>query len=351
MPGLTALVLVWGMAPGVLWVRRRHDWRSSAVPAFLLAGCVLSFMWGQNRLSQHKIETENPRIVRLVQPNISANDKWRTENTRAIFAQLLQLTASESKMKPGVVVWPEAAVPFLLDEEPRALAAIADVLQPGQVLVTGAIRREASADDPTTARYFTSILKIDDEGHVLDHYDKWRLVPGGEFLPLAWALEPLGFRKVVNVPESFDPGQGPKAFEFSGFGAAALLICYEAIFPDRVIPQNATVQWIINVTNDGWFGASTGPYQHAAQVRLRAIEQGLPIARAANTGISIVYDGVGQTVAALDLGKTGFVDAALPNAEAATPFRRTGVWGSFIFILLLGTIASYGELKLIKRII
>jgi apolipoprotein N-acyltransferase len=212
-------------------------------------------------------------------------------------------------------------------------------LQPGQVLLTGAIRRDLSE------RYFTSILMIDDEGRVLNSYDKWRLVPGGEFLPLAWALEPLGFRKLVNVPESFSPGEGPKTFDIKGFGPVGLLICYEAIFPDRLLPAAPRADWIVNVTNDGWFGLSSGPYQHVAQVRMRAIEQGLPIARAANTGISIVYDGFGQTIASLGLAQAGFVDAVLPEAVATIPFRRLGVWGSFFFVLLLCAIASLVELR------
>ena len=137
----------------------------------------------------------------------------------------------------------------------------------------------------------------DETGRVTGAYDKWRLVPGGEYLPFAWALEPLGFRKVVNLPESFTAGRGPESLLVDGAGSATLLICYEAIFPHRLVPSEARPDWIVNVTNDGWFGQSVGPYQHLAQVRMRAVEQGLPIARAANTGISAMIDPFGRYVA------------------------------------------------------
>ncbi len=159
--------------------------------------------------------------------------------------------------------------------------------------MTGAIRRSTPDD---AANYFTSIQVIDDQGIVINSYDKWRLVPGGEYLPFAWALEPLGFRKVVNLPESFSAGVGPRLVHVPGVGLAGMLICYEAIFPHKLVPEGERARWLVNVTNDGWFGTSVGPYQHVAQVRMRAVEQGLPMARSANTGISALIDPVGRYV-------------------------------------------------------
>jgi apolipoprotein N-acyltransferase len=170
---------------------------------------------------------------------------------------------------------------------------------------------------------FNSILAFDSTASVVARYDKWRLVPGGEFLPFEWLLEPLGFRKVVTVPGSFQAGEGPVSLKLPGAPDASFLICYEAIFPERLTGAWRP-GWIINVTNDGWFGNSSGPYQHLAQVRMRAIEQGLPIMRAANTGISAVIDPYGRVTESLALGEQGTLDARLPAALAATPYSRSG---------------------------
>jgi apolipoprotein N-acyltransferase len=163
-------------------------------------------------------------------------------------------------------------------------------------------------------------------------YDKWRLVPGGEFLPLGWLLEPLGFRKVVRTPGNFTAGPGPVSVVLPGGLKAALLVCYEVIFPDRLIDAADRPQLIINVTNDGWFGRSTGPWQHLSQARLRAIEQGIPVIRSANTGISAVIDSHGRYLGRLPLLEQGVIDSPLPAALATTVYGR---WGDAMLLLLL----------------
>lgn len=343
MQGLTFLFLLWGLSLGCIvdGLKQRHPrWM---VAAALLLTLPASWAYGQYRLGMPEPLPQGTKVVRVVQPNISQSDKWRSDNSLKIFEQLLQLTSAKASLKPGVIVWPESAVSFLLEDSPAALRAIGDRLEPGQVLLTGAIRRELRDG---AERYFTSILMIDDEGKVLGHYDKWRLVPGGEFLPLGWLLEPLGFRKVVSLPESFTAGGGPGAMEVPGFGAAALLICYEAIFPDHLLPPARTVSWIVNVTNDGWFGLSSGPYQHVAQVRMRAVEQGLPVVRAANSGVSTVLDGKGRVMASLGLGETGSVDAILPPVIGPTPYSKGGLGLSILLILLLTAITSFATVRL-----
>jgi apolipoprotein N-acyltransferase len=222
-----------------------------------------------------------------------------------------------------------------LDESATGLKRIADALRPGQTLITGAIRREKGAT-PEKDRFFTSILEIDEAGRVEEAYDKWRLVPGGEFLPMAWALEPLGFRKVVNLPESFTAGLGPQSFDLGQAGRAGLLICYEAIFPDRLLENEKRPQWLINVTNDGWFGRSVGPYQHLAQARMRAVEQNLPVVRSANTGISAIIDGAGRYVVRSELGVETVLTGPLPQAGAKTLFGVLGLLPA----LLVGLAAS-----------
>lgn len=332
MPGLTYWIVLWGMLPVLLWrggpvLSARH-----CLAVLLLLLLPASWLWGNWRLSSLGNETVPGVSLLLVQPNVSQNDKWRSDNAAAMFDQLVAMSAQGGEAgKASHIVWPESSVPFLLDESPAGLKRIAEALQPGQTLVAGAIRREKGAA-PESDRYFTSILKIDDEGRVEDAYDKWRLVPGGEFLPLGWLLEPLGFRKVVSLPESFSAGPGPASFDLGAAGRAGLLICYEVIFPHRLIENERRPQWLVNVTNDGWFGRSVGPYQHLAQVRMRAVEQNLPIVRAANTGISAIIDGGGRYIARSSLDRATTVTGPLPAAGRTTLFA---VWG-----LLPGLVAA-----------
>jgi apolipoprotein N-acyltransferase len=323
MPGFTVLILMWGMAFGALLQRR---WFAIVV----LATLPLGFAWGQWRLSSAPMDMAHGPLIRLVQPNISQSDKWRSENAEGIFDELLALSATASAEIPSVVIWPESAVSFLLDESELGLAKIAEVLQPQQTLLAGSLRR--SVDASKDEKYFTSILLIDSEGAVRQSYDKWRLVPGGEYLPFAWALEPLGFRKVVDLPESFTAGVGPRSMDVPGVGLAGMLICYEAIFPHRLVDDQLRPRWIVNVTNDGWFGLSVGPHQHLAQVRMRAVEQGLPIARAANTGISAVIDPWGRYLGRTTLETKAVLDMRLPNAIAPPFFAQWGIAPFWLFV-------------------
>jgi apolipoprotein N-acyltransferase len=332
MQGLTLLVLLWGMLPGLLFL----SWRQKQVPVILPALVLLSGLaawgWGEVRLANHPLDNASGPVIRLVQPNIAQDDKWQNSNGRAILDQLLALSVeAESPLgKPQIIIWPESAVPFLLDEEPTALAAIAANLTGDQKLLTGTLRRDVIDGDE---RYYTSILGIDRTGAVFSRYDKWRLVPGGEYLPLSWLLEPLGFRKVVALPESFTPGVGPQVVDVPGVGPAAMLVCYEAIFPDHIVPVNKRPRWIVNVTNDGWFGRSIGPYQHLAQVRMRAVEQGLPVARAANTGVSAMIDPLGRITASTSLLQRGKIDARLPSALEPTLYSRAGIVPACLLLL------------------
>ncbi len=346
MPGLTLSVLMWAVLPAAIIVNRKNR-AAVMLPLLLLLTLPAICWWGDVRLAAHPLDVKSGPMVRLVQPNIAQSDKWRSENSVKVFDDLMALTTAPGTTKelPKVVIWPESAVSFLLDESTPALERIASGLGEGQTLLTGAIRRQSG---PKSELYFTSILGIDTEGVVQSHYDKWRLVPGGEYLPLAWLLEPLGFRKVVNLPEAFSPGEGPGVFDVPGIGPAAMLICYEAIFPQKLVPDNTRPRWIVNVTNDGWFGRSVGPYQHLAQVRMRAVEQGLPVARSANTGISAMIDPLGRFVAHTDLDTRTFVDSRLPQNLEPTLYVRSGVVPALLFGLLLVCLAILTRSKIIQ---
>lgn len=338
MTGLTLLVVLWASLPHVWLSRERPLFRRMAMAMLLL----LPVLWGlgEMRLRQATDAMVPGVAIRIVQPNLPQDEQWREDNARQILDDLEQMSTVPTPDQPqgiaGIthVVWPESAVPFLIDESPVAKAELKPLLGGRTTLLTGAVRvdRKGGGQEPDA---HNSIIVFDGTAEPVDRYDKWRLVPGGEFLPLAWALEPLGFRKVVQTPGSFVPGPGPRTVTLPGGLRAALTVCYEAIFPDRLVDGADRPQVIVNVTNDGWFGRSTGPWQHLAQARLRSIEQGLPMVRAANTGISAVIDPYGRILKMLPLMEKGVVDSLLPVALAPTPYAK---WGDFWLAVLAGAV-------------
>ncbi len=327
MNGLTFVILMWAATP-MCYLRGQK--RSAMM---VLAVLPVAWMWGEWRLSQNPTSFVDGVNLRVVQPDLSQDDKWRNGNARLIFDQLLALSAQPSSNGSAIthIIWPESAVPFLIDESPEGLSAIGRMLGEKKILLTGAVRRSAPLD---AADYFTSVLVIDGKAQVLDHYDKAHLVPGGEYLPLAWVLEPLGFRRVVDLPGSFRAGLGVGSLLVPGAGLVGAQICYEAIFPQEAVDQRNRPNWIVNVTNDGWFGNSSGPHQHLAQLRLRAIEQGLSVVRSANTGISAVIDPFGRYIFKSQIGVVGVFDSLLPQSISAGPYARYGDFGMLALWLI-----------------
>ncbi len=219
------------------------------------------------------------------------------------------------------LIWPESPFPFFLTREADALAQIADLLPQGAVLITGAMRL-ADPDNPAESGVYNSIYVIDHTGSIAAVYDKVHLVPFGEYLPFEHILERLGLQELTKQRGGFLAGDRHRLIAVPGAPIALPLICYEIIFPDELAPRGKRPGWIVNVTNDGWFGISTGPYQHLQQARVSAIELGLPVARAANTGISAVVDPVGRIVKTLPLGREGVLDSPLPQAIGAPLYAR-----------------------------
>ncbi len=347
MTGLTfAIILMAGLPLALL---HRRD-RTAAMLLLLMVPAAWAF--GTMRLSGAQDGDVPGVALRLVQPNIGQDEKWREANARTIFDTLVSLSlASTAESPQGLagrshVIWPESAVPFLIDESPVAKTELARILASRTTLMTGAIRRDtASTAAPDDVPYYNSVIAFDGMAEVVARYDKWRLVPGGEFLPFAWLLEPLGFRKVVTVPGNFTAGPGPVTLAIPGAPPAAMLVCYEAIFPHDLVDAIDRPGWIVNVTNDGWFGLSTGPWQHLAQARLRSIEQGLPLVRVANTGISAVIDSYGRLRASLPIATRGVIDSHLPVALPPTIYSRFGDWtlGLLLAVCLALVLVSRGD--------
>ncbi len=330
--GLTAIMVFVSAAPAVLADETNETahpvlGRYQGVAAVALGACVL---WGIGayRLNANPVQFDESVKLRIVQPNIPQAEKWKPENRQKIFELMLSLTdTNASPERSGVkdvthVIWPESAVPFLLDEDPQALAAIADLLPDGVTLLTGAIVRPAPSADQPRGGVYNSVLMMDGNADIVSRYVKSHLVPFGEYLPLANILEPLGLRKLVTLPGGFIPGPGPQTLQVPNAPPVSPLICYEIIFPGDVTDTSNRPAWLLNVTNDAWFGDSLGPRQHFAQARVRAIEEGLPLVRAANTGISAVIAPNGQVVRQLGLGKQGIVDAFLPIPSTQTIFSK-----------------------------
>lgn len=311
----------------VLFLLPAAGWRGMAAALALLA---LMAGGGALRLALDAGGDQQNVSIRIVQPNIDQGEKWISELANAHFGKTLRLSGLPTDKEPTIVVWPETAISFALERAPAARDAMARITPKGGYLLTGTMR---VADKPNGRReVFNSLQALDDGGRIVASYDKFHLVPLGEYLPLRdW----LPMEDTVGRG-SFEAGPGPRTLRLPGMPPVTVLICYEIIFPGAVVDPRDRPQWILNVTNDAWFGVSSGPYQHLANARMRAIEEGLPLIRSANTGISAVIDAYGRTVSRLGLEKTGVIDTALPHALAPTPYARFGDW-TFLLLLMVVT--------------
>jgi apolipoprotein N-acyltransferase len=333
--GLTFIALAVCACPAVLADDRVDTPRPHRV--LIIAGLVLAGLvsYGAVRLLGHPTTYVAGVKLRIMQPNLQQDVKFNYTAKNQVMARYLALSdRATGPQSSGVrdvthLIWPESAFPFFLAREPDALAQIAALLKPGTELITGAVRPAASAEGP---RAYNSVYVIDPDGSIHGIYDKVHLVPFGEYLPFQNLLERFGLRQLTKQVGGFLSGSRRRAMEVPGAPTMLPLICYEVIFPGNAVPAGERPGWLVNVTNDGWFGISTGPHQHFQQSRMLAIAEGLPLVRAANTGISGVIDPVGRIVQSLPLGVEGVLDSALPKAISPTIFVAVG---EYPLILLL----------------
>jgi len=339
--GLSLLTVGVAAMPAVLAETDPGDdgGRRRAVVSVAAAVAFLGVVWGggQMRLSGALDETVPGVRLRLVQPNIPQALKWKRELRQEHMRRQLEMSRRPPAdgPPPTHVIWAETAVPYVLDGRPGLLEALATGAPASGMIITGALRADpagptgspmgspAGPKSSPSPRVWNSLMAIDAKGRIRGIYDKHHLVPFGEYVPLRGIL-PL--TKLTAGRQDFSAGPGLKTLALDGLPAFSPLICYEIIFPGRVA-TTPRPQWILNITNDAWFGFSAGPYQHFAASRLRAVEEGLPVVRVANTGISGVVDGNGRVIRQLSLGQTGIIDSSLPVAVAGTtPFARLGDW-------------------------
>jgi apolipoprotein N-acyltransferase len=330
--GLSALTILFGASLVLLASRGRGAWLPYGMAALFVA------LWagGSVRLANATDETVPGVQLRIVQPATHQNEKYRPEFVQRNWDRLMDLSYAPAEIEPTHIIWPEAAPPVLLAQDENALGQIADLLGNDRVLLTGALRREQAGG---VAHTYNSLYVIGAGGRILSTYDKFHLVPFGEYLPFEDRFNALGITAIANVVSSLSSGAGPQTLDVPRAPPAGPLICYEVVFPGEVIGEERP-GWFVNVTDDSWFGPSAGPAQHLLIARVRAIEEGLPIVRAANAGISVIVDGYGRILNELDLNVRGYIDGPLPAALSPPLYTR---FGELIFFIVIAAAlgASY----------
>ena len=318
--GLTFMVILLSSAFSLL-INTRFKFKTVASSLAL----IFFVIWagGAIRLYYNPTQFHDDILLRLVQGNIAQKDKWRAEMRPVIANRYLELSARKlSAENLGLskithLIWPEAAMPFLLKPESSFMRQVTSLLNKDAYLITGATRRQGNGDSAT---FYNSILAFDSQGNQLGKYDKHHLVPFGEYLPYSNLLKKIGLNKLIPMEGEFSKGKKAANIYLKNTPPFAANICFEIIFSAKVVDRKYRPEWILNVTNDGWFGETIGPHQHLAQARMRAIEEGLPTVRVANTGYTAIFDPLGRKIAHLAKGKADVLDSQLPLKVEPTIF-------------------------------
>jgi apolipoprotein N-acyltransferase len=312
-------------------------WLPVAASLMVLA---LAWLGGAWRLAGAEAATVPQVHLRLVQGNIPQHHKWDPALRAQWFQRHLDLSLDPDRAITHVI-WPESATPYSIEGERLVRQKIAEVVPDHGYVITGGERFDLESEPP---RAWNSLFVLDAAGNVVASYDKRELVPFGEYLPLRGVLERIGFEKVTRGSIDFQPGTGPALLEVPGLPPFRPLICYEVIFSGEITGEGPRPDWLLNITNDAWFGDSSGPYQHLAMARMRSIEEGLPLVRAANTGISAVIDPWGRELARLPLGESGVLDVELPKPlPEPTVFGRYEHWPLVLLVLVTFGLAAASE--------
>ncbi len=296
------------------------------IPTFAGILLICLYIAGFGRLYTATNDTIWGIKLRLVQPNIAQTLKWDPNEAENSFSKIMRLSRQNNE-DISHVIWPESAVPFIVNQNDGERPRLMQALQQGGTLILGGLRA-----DKDKKSYANSLFVLDDFANIQAHYDKSHLVPFGEYVPLR-DLIPID--KIVPLPFDFLEGKGPQTLYVQKTPPFSPLVCYEVIFSGRVARKDKRPDWLVNVTNDGWYGISAGPYQHLGMAKMRAVEEGLPLARAANTGISAVFDGYGRVIGQTRLGTEEVLDTPLPVPLNQTLYSRFGFWIPIGFSLLL----------------
>jgi apolipoprotein N-acyltransferase len=321
---LLALVGVSSRVP----ISARQRW-APAILAVLLV--LIPGSWGALRLQMFPI-ADTKIWLRVVQPSIPQTMKWEPGAAERNLRRLLSLSGAPSAHSLTAIVWPEAATPFLLERDATVRRKIAAIVPDKGYLITGALRGSPTLGP--VVQMWNSIEVLNVAGDIVARYDKAHLVPFGEYVPMR---NFLSLKKITAGSIDLSAGPGPHTITLAGLPPFAGAVCYEAIFPGAIVNQQERPDWILNLTNDAWYGRSSGPFQHLASARTRTIEEGLPMVRVANNGISAVIDAAGRVRGRINLDTIGYADFALPAPGGPTFYSRAGDW-SLVVLLLLGSV-------------
>jgi apolipoprotein N-acyltransferase len=333
--GLSLITVVVAAMPAVLATQdttrpSRREWLALGAVSLLLAAVWIA---GSVRLSAAETKDVPGVRLRIVQPDIPQAEKMSRAKADEHFERLLRLSRMPAREAVTDVIWPETSVPFTLNAD--AARAIGAIAPHNGLVITGAVT--ASQRPEEAEKFWNSVVAINESGDVVGKYDKFHLVPFGEYMPMR---EHLPLDAVAAGPLDFSAGTAPRTLALPGLPAVSPLVCYEAIFPGAVVASSSRPSWLLNVTNDAWFGQSAGPYQHFAIAKTRAVEEGLPLVRAANTGISAVVDPYGRVLAHLGLGEEGVLDSPLPApAPRLTLYAQYGDSVPVGLIVLMAIVA------------
>jgi len=323
---LTAIVFV---SPILLWESEKPSRRRAAIKMLSLC-MILPLLWlaGTWRIEGSNLLTQKDIVLRLVQPAIPQALKWHPDlRQQHVLKQMAMSKRSQGPLGPPThVIWAETNVPYLIVPGSSIPGSLAAAVPSKGTLIFGAPRRDQ------TGKAYNSLFVINDDGKIEAVYDKSHLVPFGEYVPLRSYLP---FKKLTEGRGDFTKGPGPVTLHVKGLPPFAAIICYEVIFPGHVVDPADRPSWILNITNDAWFGPSTGPRQHLVQAQLRAVEEGLPVVRVANTGISAVIDAYGRIRNRIDLDEQGVVDALLPMPLEPTIFAEYGQSTCLLLMLVI----------------
>jgi apolipoprotein N-acyltransferase len=329
--GLSLVTVTAAALPARLGDFGRGRWTAVVAALLLILVPALGGAW---RLAHGASETVPGVTLRLVQPSIPQTLKNDPQAEVQNFQRLLALSAAQGADKITAIIWPEAAAPPLLERYANLRQAIAAVVPRGGLLITGAERAEPTQGWPPQ-HVWNSVVALDDKGDIVATYDKAHLVPFGEYVPLRGVLP---MEKIAPSIGDFSAGPGPRTLSLPGLPAVSPLVCYEAIFPGAVTDPQHRPHWLLNVTNDAWYGRTPGPLQHLASARTRAVEEGLPLMRAANNGISAAIDPYGRVLARLDLDAVGVLDEPLPRDLSPTLYAQFGdsIYAALALLFLAG---------------
>ncbi|SPF75247.1 Apolipoprotein N-acyltransferase [Aliiroseovarius pelagivivens] len=328
--GLSVLTALWVAMLAVAVIGRRRNGIVGVTALSLILGLVAA-------LSSNPLPEDTPHTLRLIQPNAPQHKKWDPDFAESFVRLQLDLTATPPEdARPNLIIWPETSVPYLLQHAQLLFPLVAEAAAGSPVLM-GIQRGEGQ-------RYFNSLVQVNSDGIARPVYDKHHLVPFGEYVPLGDAMARIGIRAfAAQYGQGYSAGPGPVVFDMGALGKVLPLICYEAVFPRDIRNAPERPDWILQATNDAWFGDFSGPQQHLVQARFRAIEFGLPVIRVANTGISAAIDVRGQVRSSLDLGQAGYLDARLPGTGSETLYARVGDLPLGFLLICVALVAILGR--------